>query len=135
MKIFAVLFPANKCNKVQFHNKKHVIWVKWKKKVNGEIRFWIAPILLYFINKVYVTSWVNPRCCNVPKIESTLFVSTNTVIGKQSQYKKTEPRMRLVPISKLPIGGLKLIEKQIFYPCPFLLLADLWFSYAKLEAK
>ena len=58
-----------------------------------------------------------------------------TVIGRQSQYKKTEPRMRLVPPSKLPIGGIKLIEKQIFYPCPFFKLADLWFSYAKLEAK
>ena len=44
----------------------------------------------------------------------------DTLIGKQSQYKKTEPRMRLVPPSKLPIGGLKFIEKQIFYPCPFL---------------
>ena len=49
--------------------------------------------------------------------------------------KKTEPRTRLVLPSKLPIGGLKFIEKQIFYPCPFLWLADFWFSYAKIEAK
>ena len=48
---------------------------------------------------------------------------------------KTEPRMRLVPPSKLSTGGLKFIEKQIFHPCPFFLLADLWFSYAKLVAK
>ena len=59
----------------------------------------------------------------------------DTVIGKQSQYKKTEPRLRLFLPSKLPIRGLKFIEKQIFYPCPFFLLANLWFSYAKLEAK
>ena len=39
--------------------------------------------------------------------------------------KKTEPRMRLVLTSKLPIGSLKLIEKQIFHPCLFLFLADL----------
>ena len=61
-------------------------------------------------------------------------IEQDTVIEKQSQYKKTEPRMRLFLPSKLPIRGLKFIEKQIFYPCPFFLLADLWFSYAKLEA-
>ena len=43
--------------------------------------------------------------------------------------------MRLVPSSQLPIGGLKFIEKQIFYPCPFFQSDDLWFSYAKLEVK
>ena len=43
--------------------------------------------------------------------------------------------MRLVPPSKLPIGCLEFIEKQIFYPCPFFYLANLWFFYTKLEAK
>ena len=43
--------------------------------------------------------------------------------------------MRLVQPSKLFTGSLKFIEKQIFYPCTFLKLSDLWFSYAKLEAK
>ena len=38
----------------------------------------------------------------------------------KSVQKKTEPRMRLVPPSKLPDVGLKLVEKQIFHPCPFL---------------
>ena len=43
--------------------------------------------------------------------------------------------MRLVPSSKLSTGGLKFIEKQIFSFGAFFKLADLWFSYAKLEAK
>ena len=43
--------------------------------------------------------------------------------------------MGLVPPSKLSTGGLNFIEKQIFHPCPFFKLADLWFSYAKLEEK
>ena len=43
--------------------------------------------------------------------------------------------MRLLPPSKLSTGGLKFIEKQIFYPCPFFQSDDLWFSYAKLEVK
>ena len=34
--------------------------------------------------------------------------------GKHSQYKKTEPSMRLPPASNLLISGPEFIEKQIF---------------------
>ena len=85
-------------------------------------------------------SWYVSRVKNMPSRSPSdpwgpWGVEKLTVIGKQSQYKKTEPRMRLVPLSKLPIRGLKFIEKQIFYPCPFFYLANLWFFYTKLEAK
>ena len=71
------------------------------------------------------------RPCKCPTSTGTV----RTLDWKHSQYQKTVQDMRLPPPSNLLISGLEIIEKQIFYPCPFLKLADLWFSYAKLEAK